>query len=271
MLTAAHFCKLLVNNLEKLDIHIIENKRIYFLSDLHLGAPNYINSLAREKKIIQFFDLIKQDAQAVFLVGDTFDFWFEYQQVIPKGYVRFFAKLMELKESGIDIHIFVGNHDLWLKDYLQQEIGAIIHHQKIEIQNNKKHFLVAHGDGLGPGDLKYKILKKIFTNPICQWLFRWLHPDIGIKIAQLWSRHSFTDPSVEVFHGEDKEWLIQYCKRKLTEKHFDYFIMGHRHLPMEITLQNNSKYINLGDWIVNNSYAVFDGNEIKLNKFDDRQ
>lgn len=252
----------------QLNIKHQTNKKLYFISDLHLGAPNYAESLAREKKIIQFLDVIKIDAQALFLVGDTFDFWFEYQQVVPKGFVRFFAKLIELKESGMDIYIFTGNHDLWLNDYLKQEIGATIFHDKLLVQCNTKNIFVAHGDGLGPGDTKYKFLKKIFTNPICQWLFRWLHPDIGIKIAQTWSRHSFTDPKIEVFKGEDKEWLIQYCKRKLAEQQFDYFILGHRHLPMEIQLTQNSTYFNLGDWMVNCTYTMFDGKKMSLHKFE---
>ncbi len=260
-----------------LELNLQPNKKIYFISDLHLGAPSFDASLLREKKIISFLDSIKHDAQAVFLVGDTFDFWFEYKHAVPKGFVRFLAKLAELKSKGIDINIFTGNHDLWINDYLQQEIGAIIFHDKIELQCNfplgingencTTNILVAHGDGLGPGDKKYKILKKIFTNPICQWLFRWLHPDIGIKIAQLWSRHSFKDPSIEVFHGEENEWLIQYCRQKLKEKNYNYFVMGHRHLPMEIDLTENSTYINLGDWIVNCNYAVFNGNKISLIKF----
>ncbi|HRH56292.1 MAG TPA: UDP-2,3-diacylglucosamine diphosphatase [Chitinophagales bacterium] len=251
-----------------LELNLQPNKKIYFISDMHLGAPNYSKSLEREQKLIRFLRFAEQDAQAIFLVGDTFDFWFEYQQVVPKGFVRFFAKLIDLKEKGIELFVFTGNHDLWLRDYLQQEVGAQIFHDKVELQSGNRIILVAHGDGLGPKDKKYKILKKIFTNPICQWLFRWLHPDIGIKIAQLWSRHSYTDPSIEVFHGEDKEWLIQYCKRKLTEKQYDYFVMGHRHLPMEIKLNDKSVYINLGDWIVNSNYAVFDGNEMKLYKFE---
>lgn len=255
-----------------LELNLQPNKKIYFISDLHLGAPNYEKSLEREIKLISFLDFIQNDAQTILLVGDIFDFWFEYKQVVPKGFVRFFAKLAQLKENGIDIHIFTGNHDLWMHDYLQQELGAIIHYDKTEVQllsnNHQKNVLVAHGDGLGPGDTKYKILKKIFTNPICKWLFRWLHPDIGIKIAQIWSRHSFTDPSIEVFHGEDKEWLIQYCKKKLEEKNYNYFVMGHRHLPMKVSLNENSTYINLGDWIVNCQYAVYDGNEMNLVKYE---
>ncbi len=251
-----------------MEISIQSNKKLYFLSDLHLGAPTPEASMLREQKLLSFFNFIEQDAQAVFLVGDTFDFWFEYQQVVPKGFVRFLSKLATLREKGIAVYIFSGNHDLWLQDYLEKEIGAVIFHDKIALNVANTSVLLAHGDGLGPGDLKYKILKKIFTNRLCRWLFRWLHPDIGIKIAQIWSRHSFTDPSIEVFHGEDKEWLIQYCKRKLQQQHYDYFIMGHRHLPMEIPLNGNSTYINLGDWIVNSHYAVYDGQSFTLKKFE---
>jgi len=261
--------------LKSLTLQISTSKKIYFLSDLHLGAPDYENSLARERKVIRFLQSIEHDAQAVFFVGDTFDFWFEYQHVVPKYFVRFFATLIQLKEKGIDIYLFTGNHDLWLKDYLQQEIGVTIFQDKIELNINNPNrdkaatsILVAHGDGLGPNDSKYKILKKIFTNSICQWLFRWLHPDIGTKIAKWWSRHSFTDPRIEVFKGEEKEWLIQYCKRKLLKKQYNYFVMGHRHLPMEIKLSDESTYINLGDWIVNHQYAVFDGNAMRLNTFE---
>ncbi len=250
-----------------IELPLQAGKKIYFISDLHLGAPDSVASSEREKKLARFLDAAKSDAQAVFLVGDTFDFWFEYKLAVPKGFVRFLSKLQQLTDAGIAVYIFIGNHDLWMRDYLEKETGARIFFDKTTLTSQGKSMLLAHGDGLGPGDTKYKILKKIFTNKLCQWLFRWLHPDIGIKIAQLWSRHTFTDPAIEVFHGEEKEWLIQYCKRKLTEQRFDYFIMGHRHLPMEIKLNENSTYINLGDWIINCNYAVFDGNDVKLNKF----
>jgi UDP-2,3-diacylglucosamine hydrolase len=257
----------------QLELNLQTGKKIYFISDLHLGAPDLQKSQARELKLMRFLKSAEKDAQAIFLVGDTFDFWFEYKLAVPKGFVRFLAELARLKANGIGCYIFTGNHDLWMEDYLTQELGATVYHDKVELichlPSGDKNFLLAHGDGLGPGDTKYKYLKKIFTNPVCKWLFRWLHPDIGIKIAQRWSRHTFTDPSVEVFHGEDREWLIQYCKRKMKEKPYNYFIMGHRHLPMEIPLSETSTYINLGDWIVNCNYAVFDGNEVKLVKYED--
>jgi UDP-2,3-diacylglucosamine hydrolase len=248
-------------------ISLDPGKKLYFLSDLHLGAPDIKSSKEREQKLLRFLDSIRQDAQAIFLVGDIFDFWFEYETVVPKGFVRFLARLTQLKEQGIDIFIFKGNHDLWLRDYLEKELGAVVFNDKVALSCAGKEMLIAHGDGLGPGDIKYKILKKIFTNRFCQWLFRWLHPDIGVAIAQLWSRNNYTDPATEVFHGEDREWLIQYCSRKLKETYYDFFLMGHRHLPMDIPLTPHSRYINLGDWIFNCNYAEFDGNEMRLIKF----
>jgi len=252
-----------------LNIELQNNRKIYFLSDIHLGTPNEQQSLQREKIVVRFLTSIANDAQAIFFVGDIFDFWFEYKHAVPKYFIRFFAKIIELRENGIDIYFIKGNHDLWMSDYLEQLLDIKLVEDRILLKANKKTFFITHGDGKGPGDTKYKTLKKIFTNPICKYLFSWVHPDIGIKIAQTWSRHSFTDPSMEVFKGEDKEWLIQYCKKKLTEKHFDYFIMGHRHLLMQIQLNENSEYINLGDWIVNCNYAVFDGKEMNLVKYEE--
>jgi UDP-2,3-diacylglucosamine hydrolase len=245
------------------------DKKLYFLSDLHLGALGYANSLERERTIIAFLDHAKDNAQAVFFVGDIFDFWFEYELAVPKFFVRFLAKVSELKECGIDVCFFKGNHDLWMKDYLSQELGVTLVPDKMEFICRDKKFLVTHGDGKGPGDSKYKFLKMIFTNPICRFLFKWLHPDIGIKIAQKWSSSNFTDPRTEKFLGEEKEWLLQYAKRKIQDVPYNYLLMGHRHLPMDIPLNDTSRYINLGDWIVNNTYAVFDGEELRLEKFED--
>ncbi len=260
-----------MNAVTKEQHHIItlqSDKKLYFLSDMHFGAPNNKLSREREHKLLRFLDSIEEQAQSIFFVGDSFDFWFEYKKVVPKGFVRFLAKLATLRERGIEIFIFTGNHDLWLGDYLQEEIGAKVFKHKTILDCAGKSIFIAHGDGLGPGDKKYKFLKKVFTNRICQWLFRWLHPDIGVAIAQFWSRHNFTDPALEVFHGEHKEWLIQYCSRKLEQSHHDFFLMGHRHLPMDIQLNVNSRYINLGDWILNCNYAEFDGHDVRLIKFE---
>ena len=246
-----------------------ENKKIYFASDQHLGAPSPEASLPREKKFVAWLDTIKEDAGAVFLLGDLFDFWFEYKTVVPKGFVRVLGKLAELKDAGIDIYFFVGNHDLWMRDYFQKELDIPVFHEPQEFDINGKLFLIGHGDGLGPGDYGYKRMKKVFTFPFFKWLFRWLHPDIGVKLGHYFSVKNklISGDEDAKFLGEENEWLAQYCKRKLREKHYDYFVFGHRHLPLEIQLQENSRYVNLGDWIQYFTYGEFNEDTIRLKEF----
>ena len=246
------------------------DKKIYFASDFHLGAPDYATSLEREKRIVKWLDEIKDDAEEIFLVGDLFDFWFEYKTVVPRGYVRILGKLAELTDSGIPVHLFTGNHDMWIFDYLPKEINIILHKEPIEKEFGGKKFFIGHGDGLGPGDNGYKFLKKVFANKFCQWLFAIIHPDLGMKIANYWSHRSriFNEAHEEKFLGESKEWLVIYCKEVLQKKHYEYFIFGHRHLPLDIKLNEGSRYINLGEWIFKNSYAVFDGEKMTLHYFE---
>jgi UDP-2,3-diacylglucosamine hydrolase len=236
-----------------------ENKKIYFASDQHLGAPTPKASLPREKKFVAWLDTIKEDAGTIFLLGDLFDFWFEYKTVVPKGFVRVLGKLAELKDAGIDIYFFAGNHDLWMRDYFQKELNIPVFHKPQEFDINGKIFLIGHGDGLGPNDHGYKRMKKVFTFPFFKWLFRWLHPDIGVRLGHYFSvKNKLISGDVDArFLGEENEWLAQYCRRKLTEKHYDFFVFGHRHLPLEIELNNNSTYINLGDWIQYFTYGEF--------------
>jgi UDP-2,3-diacylglucosamine hydrolase len=242
------------------------NKKIYFLSDFHLGAPNAAASLQREKTIVQFLDEIKVDAEQVFLVGDMFDFWFEYKTVVPKGFVRLLGKLAELSDMGIKLHFFVGNHDMWVRNYFQEELNMQVYFEPAHFEFNGKKFLIGHGDGQGPGDLKYKFLKKIFRSPLCQWLFGIIPPSIGMGLANYFSQKSRqADKSYEeVFLGEENEWLIIYSREVLQKEAIDYFIFGHRHLAIDFSLNSNSRYINLGEWINFNSYAVFDGNTTTL-------
>ena len=232
-------------------INTSQNKKIYFASDQHLGAPTPEASLPREKKFVAWLDKVKEDAEAIFLLGDLFDFWFEYKTVVPKGFVRVLGKLAEIRDAGIPIYFFVGNHDLWMRDYFEKELNIPVFHESKEFILNGKSFLIGHGDGLGPGDKGYKRMKKVFTFPFFQWLFRWLHPDWGVKLGQYMSVKNklISGDEDAKFLGEENEWLVQYCKRKLETKHYDYFVFGHRHLPLEIDLKENSKYINLGDWI----------------------
>ena len=242
------------------------SKKIYFLSDFHLGAPDAASSLEREKKICRFLDIAKTDASVIFVFGDLFDFWFEYSAVVPKGYVRILGKLAELTDIGIAVHFFVGNHDMWMKNYFQTELNIPVYFEPKEFVFNNKIFLIGHGDGLGPGDKGYKMMKKVFRNPACQWLFGVLPPNMGIGLANYFSKKSRAKTGLveEVFMGEENEWLITYSKEILKNKPVDYFIFGHRHLPIDCKLNNNSRYINLGEWIKYCSYAVFDGEKIEL-------
>lgn len=251
---------------------MISSKKIYFLSDFHLGAPNITESLKREKKIIRFLDEIKNDALEIFILGDLFDFWYEYKKVVPKGYVRILGKLAEITDSGIPVYFFVGNHDMWMNDYFQKELNIPVFFEPREFEYSGKKFLIGHGDGLGPGDHGYKFIKKVFRNKACQWLFGILPPYIGMGIAGYFSRKSRaqTGQSDEVFLGEDKEWLIQYSKEVLQKTHYDYFVFGHRHLPLDIRLTEKSRYLNLGDWIKYDSYAVFDGINMELKYYNSK-
>jgi len=252
-------------------MEISAQKKIYFLSDFHLGAPDEKSSLVREKKLVRFFDNIRHDAAQIFIVGDIFDFWYEYKEVVPRGYVRLLGKLAELTDEGIPIHFFVGNHDMWMHDYFQKELNISVYFEPKVFEFNQKIFYIGHGDGLGPGDHGYKFIKKIFRNPLCQWAFGQLHPTWGIGLANYFSRKSRvkTGNSDEIFLGEDKEWLILYCREILEQKHYDYFIFGHRHFPLDFKLSADSRYINLGDWIRNFTYASFDGKDMELKKWND--
>ena len=250
-------------------MNIPQGKKIYFSSDNHLGAPTAEESKPRELRFVRWLNEIKEDAAAIFLLGDLFDFWFEYKHVVPKGFVRTLGKLAEIRDSGIPIYFFVGNHDLWMRDYFEKELNIPVFRNPKEFVFNDKKFLIGHGDGLGPGDIGYKRMKKVFTNPLSKWLYRWLHPDLGIPLAQHLSVKNKMISGVEdpKFLGEEGEWLVQYCKQKLETQHYDYFVFGHRHLPLEIDLNGKSTYVNLGDWISHYTYGEFDGNELKLKKF----
>ena len=254
-----------------MQIDLTQDKKIYFASDQHFGVPNLQESRKREEKFIRWLDGIKKDAQVLFLMGDLFDFWHEWKYVVPKGYIRVLGKIAELKDSGIAIYFFVGNHDLWMKNYFEEELGIPVYFEKKYYEISDKKFLLAHGDGLGPGDKGYKRMKKIFTNPLAQWAFRWLHPDIAMRIANYMSQKNKLISGVEdqKFLGEDKEFLIQYSKEKLKTENIDYFVFGHRHLPLIFDLEKGAKYINLGDWIVYFTYGVYDGRSFEVKKFED--
>lgn len=242
--------------------------RIYFASDFHLGIPDHESSLEREKRIIRWLDQVAADATEIYLVGDLFDVWFEYKRVVPKGFVRFLGKLAELTDRGIKINVFTGNHDMWMFSYLETECGVTMYRNPVEREWNGKKFIIGHGDGLGPGDHGYKFIKKVFRNPVCQWLYARLHPNFGIALADYFSRKGYDKKDVERdYKGDDKEYLMLYCREELKKRHVDYFIFGHRHLPLDREAGPGSRYINLGDWINYNTYAVFDGSTLTFETF----
>lgn len=245
-------------------------KHIYFASDFHLGIPTYEKSLEREKKIVAWLDYIEPTAAEIFLVGDIFDFWFEYKRAIPKGFVRLQGKIASLTDKGIPVHVFTGNHDMWIFDYLPKELGIQLYRRPITRTFSGKKFYIGHGDGLGPGDKGYKFLKKVFENKFCQWSFARLHPNFGLWLANYSSisSRSVTGNADEKFEGNEKEWLYTYAKEILEKEHFDYFIFGHRHLPLFIEIDEKSKYINLGDWLKYFTYAEFDGEKTLLKVWD---
>lgn len=241
------------------------NKKTYFISDAHLGIDSADSkAIEREKKLVAWLDEIKADAASIYLMGDIFDFWFEYKRVIPKGFSRFFGKISEITDSGIPVYYFVGNHDMWTFGYLEEELGVKVFKKPLITEINGKKFYIAHGDGLGPFDKSYLFLKKIFTNRFFQFLFRITHPDIGIKIANLWSGSSRNKHKYPKNINPEDEWLVKYARTVLEKNHIDYFIFGHRHIAYQHKLSDNSVFTNLGDWIRNYSYAEYDGKETVL-------
>ena len=251
-----------------INIKLNKGKSIYFSSDNHLGAPNYSDSLIREKLFISWLDKIKKDAQVIFLLGDLFDFWFEYYKSVPKGFTRVLGKLAELSDSGIKIYFFVGNHDYWTRDYFQKEIGMEVLKKPTEFKINNKLFFIGHGDGLGPGDFKYKFLKRIFRNPLFIFLFRINYPWFGIPLGNFFSRNNKILSGNNIkFKSKENEILYHFCKKKLNIKHYDFFVFGHRHLPLKIELGNNSYYFNTGDWINHYSFLHFKDDSLELKYF----
>lgn len=248
------------------------SKNIYFASDFHLGVNAEESSEAREKKIVRWLDSIQDDMAALYLVGDVFDHWYEYRQTIPKGYIRLFGKLAELRDKNIPIYFFTGNHDMWMFNYFNDALGIPIYHEPIIREYDGKTFFIGHGDGLGPGDHGYKMIKTIFNNKVCQWLFGWLHPDIGLKLMRFFSVKSrqYTGDEGQ-FSKPETEWLVQFAEDDIKKHEIDYYVFGHRHLPIDYTLSNNtSRYINLGEWMYASSYGVWDGERFSIRFFESK-
>ncbi len=246
-----------------------DSKKIYFLSDSHLGAPDYQKSRQREELLVAWLEEVRKDAKAIFFLGDIFDFWFEYRSVVPKGFVRLLGKIASVADSGVEIHYFKGNHDMWAFDYFEKELGVIMHRKPYNAVLMGKMFYVGHGDGLGPGDRGYKLLKKFFGCRFCQKLFSYLHPGFGMGLARFFSKRSriSNNNKPEVFNGMENESLYHYCRQMLQSQKIDYFIFGHRHLPLDLDIAPGVQYVNTGDWVKYFSYAVFDGVKLELKYF----
>lgn len=248
-------------------IALLPGQKVYFASDFHLGTPTPEKSLAREQAVVAWLEAARHDAAVIFLVGDVFDFWFEYKRAIPKGFIRLQGKLAELSDAGVPIILFTGNHDMWMHDYFTTELGIPVYRQPRGYDIGGKRFLIGHGDGLGPGDATYKRLKVLFESRLARRLFRWVHPDLGIRLAHAWSRSSRAsneEKDEEKFLGKEREWLYQYCLSVEQHHHHDYYVFGHRHLPLDLDVNPNSRYINLGEWMTARTYALFDGERLTL-------
>ncbi len=247
----------------------MKGQNIYFASDFHLGADTKkYTSSQREKIIVEWLDEIQADCAVLYLVGDVFDYWFEYNTVIPRGYTRLFGKLAQFTDRGIDVHFFTGNHDMWVFDYFQKELNIKVHYQPKVFNHFGKKVYLAHGDGLGPGDYGYKITKKILANPFLQWMFHRLHPNLGLWLMKKFSstsRHFDTTP--EDIKEMENEWMVIHSREVLTNQEVDYFIYGHRHFPKIHSLNENSQVIYLGDWFTNFTYAKLSSSGIELLRF----
>ncbi|HUW05733.1 MAG TPA: UDP-2,3-diacylglucosamine diphosphatase [Williamwhitmania sp.] len=246
----------------------MDKTKLYFISDAHLGLATKQPSVVRERYLVDLLDRAKADAREIFLLGDIFDFWFEYKRVVPKGFTRLLGKIAELTDSGIPVHFFTGNHDIWAFDYLPAEIGVQIHRGPLVVERFGKRFYLAHGDGLGPGDKGYKLLKWVFTRKILQWLFARLHPNLAMWFGQRWSYNSrYAKAIFNDFQGENEDLYI-YSNQILEHEHFDFFVYGHRHALAFMPLKDSSAtLVVLGDWIVNFTYGVFDGEKFEMKKY----
>ena len=243
--------------------------KIYFLSDAHLGSVFHANSIDVERKMCRWFDAVKDDAQEIYLMGDIFDYWFEYKSVVPRGFTRVLGKISEITDSGIPVYFFIGNHDIWLTDYLSTECGVIVERKPVIRNYNGKNFFLAHGDGLGYESASFMFIRKIYHSRFLRVLYAAIHPRWTMALAHKWSNYSRVNGEIKPYLGEDKEYLIQFAKEKLkTDPNINYFVFGHRHIMLNLPLSIDSSIVMLGDWMQYFSYAVFDGESMQLNQFE---
>ena len=246
------------------------NKKVYFLSDAHLGSKSHADSRESERKLCRWLEHVRQDAAAIYLLGDIFDYWFEYRYVVPKGFTRLLGKLSELTDAGIEIHFFIGNHDIWLTDYLAQECGLILHFEPFITDIGGKRFFLAHGDGLGDDSRSFNFLRKVFHSRFLRLLFSAIHPRWTIPLAHGWSNKSRISGGEQAYLGADREPLVLFAKKKLQEQQgLHYFIFGHRHILLQSPIAEQTEVVFLGDWIRFFSYGVFDGEHVTLARWEE--
>lgn len=245
-------------------------KNIYFLSDAHLGSLAIEHRRMQERRLVRFLDDIKEKASAIYLLGDMFDFWYEYKYVVPRGYTRFLGKLSELTDMGVEVHYFTGNHDIWAYDYLARECGVTLHTKPLTTEIYDKVFFIAHGDGLGDGDKKFKLIRGIFHNRLCQRLFSAVHPRWGMWFGLQWAKHSRLKrkEGEPPYMGDDKEQLVLFTKDYMKgHADVDYYIYGHRHIELDLQLTKRVRMMIIGDWISHFTYVVFDGVHLFLSEY----
>lgn len=248
----------------------MNKSKIYFLSDVHLGSSSHVDGIALERKLCRWFDVARQDATAIYLLGDIFDYWFEYKTVVPRGFTRVLGKLSELTDAGIEIHFFIGNHDIWLTDYLEKECGLIIHREPLSVRLGQHNFFLAHGDGLGDNSRMFLLLRKLFRNKFLRACFAAIHPRWTVALAHRWSNHSRATGGVIDYLGEHRERLVRYAKEQYkTMPETNYYVFGHRHIMLNLAIAPQAHVVVLGDWIRFFSYAVYDGESVELKVFDE--
>jgi len=245
-------------------------EKVYFVADLHLGSDALEHPHVTEKRFVRWLDTIRDEARAIYLLGDIFDFWFEYKKTVPRGFTRFLGKIAELHDTGTEIHFFTGNHDIWMFDYFRQELGITVHTKPLRTTINGKLFYLAHGDGLGDDSRAFRLIRWIFHNRTCQFLFARVPSRWGIGFGHWWSRHSkgYDIVCATQYMGEEKEHLVLFSKEYLQgDPYIDYFIFGHRHLLLDLRLNRKTRMMIVGDWMQHFSYAVFDGKELSLKQY----
>jgi UDP-2,3-diacylglucosamine hydrolase len=253
----------------------MSNKKVYFLSDVHLGSCAFNDDREREQKLVRWLTSIQDNASDIYLLGDIFDFWYEYKYVIPKGFVRLLGKLAELSDKGVQLHFFIGNHDIWVRDYFEKELGMNVYLYDTVQEINGKRFYLAHGHRTGYRPWIVKLMHYVFHAGWVRRLYNCIHPTINYWFGLKWSKNNrlYKHKQEEAeYLGEDKEFLVQFAKEySKTHPEIDYFIFGHRHVMLDLMLSKTARVVYLGDWISHFSYAVFDEDGLRLEMYEEKE